>query len=197
MDSVIIFGGTFNPPHAGHVAMAEAALAEMPNARMLVIPTLIPPHKLPSDLAGAAERMEMCRLAFGHLPVMVSDIELNRAGPSYTSDTVRELAAESDDTKLCFLCGMDMFASLDRWHESDYLKSKLIFMVAGRPDSPDRDEAICAFNAAGGRAMPVKMPLCGISSTDIRNRALPESSDDPLLPAAVAEYIAKHKLYQK
>ena len=177
--------------------MAEAALKKMPGARMLVIPALVPPHKATHDLAGAAERLDMCRMAFGRLPITVSDIELIRSGPSYTSDTVSALADEYADTQFYFLCGMDMFASLARWHESDYLKNKLVFMVAGRPDSPDRDEAISAFNAAGGRALPVDMPPCAISSTDVRGRICSGRSAVELLPDTVAEYIEKHKLYQK
>ena len=195
MSDIIIFGGTFDPPHLGHSAMAGAALSLLPGARLIVIPTALPPHKQSGTADGTA-RLEMCRLAFNHLPAEVSDIELHRDGPSYTSDTMSELGRLYPEVRLYFLCGMDMFVTLDRWHESEKLKQGLTFLVAGRPGNPDRDAAIAAFVSAGGRALAVDMPPCEISSTVVRELLRGGYSAAHMLSSGVDKYILSNKLYK-
>ena len=115
-----IFGGTFNPPHIGHVAAAEAFADALNLDELIIMPDYLPPHK---DYVGDVtpeQRLEMCRLAFGHIKnSKVSELEILRGGKSYTSDTLTSLTAP--DTHLYFLCGTDMFLTLHLWHAPEII----------------------------------------------------------------------------
>ena len=113
------FGGTFNPPHLGHVRAAEAAAKTLGLDVLYVIPAGIPPHKeLPANSADPDQRLEMACLAFGEIPgVQVLDWELRRPGRSYTSDTVERLVKAHPGDELWLLCGTDMFETLPSWHK--------------------------------------------------------------------------------
>jgi nicotinate-nucleotide adenylyltransferase len=113
-----IFGGTFNPPHIGHVASAKSFLEQMELDELLIIPTYVPPHKDYTSAVSCEQRLQMCRLAFADIPkATVSDIEIKRRGTSYTYLTLEELY--SDEVELYMLCGTDMILSLDRWKNSE------------------------------------------------------------------------------
>ena len=113
-----IYGGTFSPPHNGHIAAAKAFMEQMWLDFLYVIPTGTPPHKEMSVPTDAAHRLEMCRLAFSGVEgVYVSDMEMRREGRSYTVDTLRELTGE--DRRLFLLCGTDMMLTLDQWREPE------------------------------------------------------------------------------
>ena len=115
-----IFGGTFNPPHIGHVAAAEAFADALNLDELIIMPDYLPPHK---DYVGDVtpeQRLEMCRLAFSHIKnSKVSELEILRGGKSYTSDTLSSL--EAPDTHLYFLCGTDMFLTLHSWHAPEII----------------------------------------------------------------------------
>lgn len=113
-----IYGGTFAPPHVGHVEAARAFMKQMRLDYLYVIPTAIPPHKTTDFDVDPYQRLAMCDLAFSGIDgVIVSDIELRRGGVSYTVDTLRELTAP--DTRLFLFCGTDMFLTLDQWYCAD------------------------------------------------------------------------------
>ena len=114
MTRIGIYGGTFSPPHNGHLAAARAFMEQMWLDILYVIPAAIPPHKQMAEPVSAADRLEMCRRAFAGMEgVYVSDMEIRRGGKSYTVDTLRELSG--DDRRLFLLCGTDMVLTLDEW----------------------------------------------------------------------------------
>mgnify|MGYP003293390888 CR=1 FL=1 len=119
MKRIGIYGGTFNPPHIGHIKAAESMSRIIQPDTFLIIPDFLPPHKSFDGMVSADDRLNMCKLAFSHVNnVHVSDIEIKRGGKSYTSCTLEELSA--DDRELYFLCGSDMFLTLsDRGIEYD------------------------------------------------------------------------------
>lgn len=113
-----IYGGTFAPPHVGHVEAAKAFMKQMRLDYLYVIPAAIPPHKQCDFIVDPIHRLAMCDLAFSGIDgVIVSDLELRRGGVSYTVDTLRELTAP--DTRLFLFCGTDMFLTLDQWYQAD------------------------------------------------------------------------------
>src|SRR5688572_19347901 len=115
-----VLGGAFNPPHRSHERLAAAALARLPIAELRVIPAGDHPWKRELDMAPAADRLAMCRLAFGHLPgVIVDDREVRRAGPSFTVDTLAELAAEAPGRRLFLLIGSDNLGQIAQWRDSE------------------------------------------------------------------------------
>ncbi|MBO7175896.1 MAG: nicotinate (nicotinamide) nucleotide adenylyltransferase, partial [Clostridia bacterium] len=125
-----IYGGTFAPPHIGHVSAAQAFMTQMKLDILYVIPAGIPPHKQISADDDPRHRLRMCELAFGGMEgVIVSDCEIRRSGKSYTVDTLRELSAP--DRRLFLLMGTDMMLTLDQWRESDEI-FKLCYPIYAR-----------------------------------------------------------------
>ena len=113
-----IYGGTFAPPHVGHVEAAKSFMKQMRLDYLYVIPAAIPPHKQCDFIVDPIHRLAMCDLAFSGIDgLIVSDLELRRGGVSYTVDTLRELTAP--DTRLFLFCGTDMFLTLDQWYQAD------------------------------------------------------------------------------
>ncbi len=136
-----IYGGTFDPPHLGHMSAARAAARALHLDQLLIIPAGIPPHKaLSGSSASGEDRLAMAeimadRLGLGsEIPVKVLDIELRRAGKSYTSDTVRELKAECPEDDLWLFMGTDMFLSFHTWHEPEVIASLVGLCVFGRSE---------------------------------------------------------------
>ena len=132
-----IYGGTFDPPHLGHMSAARAAARALHLDQLLIIPAGIPPHKaLSGSSAPGEDRLSMAKLMADRLgldiPVRVLDIELRRAGKSYTSDTVRELKAECPEDDLWLFMGTDMFLSFHTWHEPEVIASLVGLCVFGR-----------------------------------------------------------------
>ena len=135
-----IYGGTFSPPHKGHIAAAKAFMEQMWLDILYVIPTATPPHKEMEIEVCAKDRLEMCRLAFEGLDgVCVSDLEIARGGKSYTVETLRELSGE--DRRLFFLCGTDMMLTLDRWREPEEI-FRLCYPVYIRRDNDRSLDAV-------------------------------------------------------
>ena len=133
-----IFGGTFSPPHYGHIAAAASFARELSLDRLIIMPANIPPHKQITDIAPR-DRLEMARLAFdGMENTEVSDFEINTPGKSYTANTLTHLY--SQDTELYFLCGTDMFTTLEHWYRPDIICSLAIIVLAKR--DTDNDEQI-------------------------------------------------------
>lgn len=192
-------GGTFNPPHLGHIHAARAAMEQLGLDELYFIPTGEPPHKaLPEDTATAAQRLEMTRLAAAGIPhTRALDLEIRREGPSYSVLTARELLAEDPEGELWLLCGTDMFLSLDRWYRADWLLENLHIAAYPRrageiPDLEEKAEVLRRrWNA---RVELIRLEPMEISSTDVRS-ALKQGGGSALLDDEVYAYILQSRLY--
>lgn len=187
-----LFGGSFDPVHNAHVALARLAVAELRLDRLFWIPAGKPWQKQ-RDITPASHREAMVRLAIDGEPrFALSRIEIEREGPSYTVDTVRELAALYPGTHWHLVIGQDQYASLHTWHDFQALLRLVTVAIADRPEAPmSADPQV--------RDIPheaVALPMMDISSTDIRERLAHGQGIDDLVPPAVARYIARHHLYQ-
>lgn len=192
-----ILGGTFNPPHIGHLVCAQEAHRELGLDRVLMIPARIPPHKPVEHEPGAEHRLELVRLAVaGDARFAVSDLELTREGPSYTVDTLMTLSANDPQAELFLIVGGDIAAGLPRWREPERVLELATVAIAKR-----RGTARSSVNAAleslpgGERARFFAMPRIGVSSTLVRRRVRSGQPIRYLVPDAVAGYIADHRLY--
>ncbi|MBK7063313.1 MAG: nicotinate (nicotinamide) nucleotide adenylyltransferase [Rubrivivax sp.] len=187
-----IFGGSFDPVHNAHLALARTALAELPLDRVLWIPAGQPWQKS-RELGAAVHREAMLRLAIGGEPRFTLDRrEIDRTGPSYTLDTVRELRAEWPDALLFLLIGQDQYAGLHTWDHWQDLLQQVVLAVANRPGSPP------AVNAAVAAHPHQEVPLAmlDIAATDIRQRVAQGQGIAHLVPPDVARYIEQQGLYR-
>ena len=196
---IAIYGGTFNPPHRGHVESLQAVYEQAKPDRVLVIPASIPPHKeLAAGSPDAEERLELTRLAFKELPYAeVTDMELTRTGKSYTSDTVAELLRKYPDAELMLAMGTDMFLSFETWHEYRYLIDNVTMLVFARREG--EDEKIFKYgeyleSKYGAKINYIMHDPLPISSSEIR-RLLPRRLGRELLPGAVFARIVKNGDY--
>ena len=200
-----IYGGTFNPPHLGHLTAAAAVIATLKLDKLLLIPASIPPHKdLPAGSATAEQRLEMTRMAGEHLglgsKVETLDMEVRRAGKSFTSDTLAELKAQFPEDELWLLMGTDMFLSFETWHEPEKIASLAGIAAFGRTKadmepqfSAQRDKLYRLY--PGARIFTLTVPgVTDISSTELRKR-LASGTGENLLPPAVYGYILRNHLY--
>lgn len=197
-----IYGGTFNPPHLGHMAAAKAAVAALKLDKLLLIPAAIPPHKaLPSDTPAPEHRLAMVeKWADGMgAGVEVSALELEREGKSYTSDTLRAIRQTYPDAELWLLMGTDMFLTLHLWHEPEVILSLAGVCAFGRTEqdgeamfAPQRDYLQQHFHA---KITTITLPgLVDISSTRLREQLENGGGGQYLLPS-VYGYILMHRLY--
>jgi nicotinate-nucleotide adenylyltransferase len=199
-----VFGGAFDPPHRAHVALVEAAVAQLQLDQVCVLPTGQAWHK-PRNLSDAAHRLAMTRLAFAHVPqVVVDEREILRTGPSYTVDTLHELQTENPQAQLYLLLGDDQRRALPAWHQIGEIGRIAIIFAAGR------DMAVRAWNEESGaapttprlfdtlqaRIRTLDMPLMPHSATDIRVLAATEQALTGLVSPAVERYIHEHHLYR-
>jgi nicotinate-nucleotide adenylyltransferase len=193
-----ILGGTFNPPHIGHLIAAQEAYLQLGLGRVILIPAGIPPHKLHGEEEpGAEHRLAMCVCAVGADPRFeVSPLEVRRAGPSYTVDTLEELHTQAADSELFLIVGGDVAAGLPSWHEAERVLSLARLAVAKRRGTTRTtiDEALAGLRG-GERAEFFRMPRIGISSTMLRRRVRAGQPITYLVPDAVASYINEHRLY--
>ncbi|MGO9903173.1 MAG: nicotinate-nucleotide adenylyltransferase [Solirubrobacteraceae bacterium] len=192
-----ILGGTFNPPHIGHLVCAQEALVELELERVLLIPARIPPHKQVEEEPGPEHRLELCRRAVGDdQRFAVSEIELRRAGLSYTVDTLTELHSTTPDNELFLIVGGDIAVGLPSWHQPERVLSLAHLAVAGRRGTARHaiEEALSGL-AGGERVEFFRMPRIGVSSTMIRRRVHLGQPIRYLVPDPVAGYIEQHSLY--
>ncbi len=195
-----ILGGTFNPPHLGHLVCAQEAYLQLELERILFIPAGIPPHKANEEEPGAAHRLEMCRLAIqrDEHRFTVSDMEVGRRGPSYTVDTLEELHATTPDAELFLILGGDIAAGLPRWHAVERVLSLATAVVAERRGTPRSSiEDALESVRAGERGRFFPMPPIGLSSTMIRERVRAGQPIKYLVPDAVDAYIQQQTLYRR
>jgi nicotinate-nucleotide adenylyltransferase len=191
-----VMGGTFDPVHLGHVAMAEAAAACAGLDLVLLVPAGVPPHRAAAT-APAADRLAMLRLAAaGHPRLEVSDIELRRSGPSYTVDTLRALARERPGSELHLLLGWDAAREIRAWHAPDEVLRMARPVVVSRPGYPaptERDLASAGIEPTWAILCDVLTP--DVESTDVRRLAERGESLGGLVDPAVEAYLRRHRLY--
>jgi nicotinate-nucleotide adenylyltransferase len=193
-----ILGGTFNPPHLGHLVCAQEAYLQLGLERVMLIPARIPPHKPVDDEPGVEHRLEMCRRAVegDEQRFEVSDVEARREGPSYTLDTLEELHSRMPDSELFLIVGGDVAIGLPSWHEPERVLSLATLAVAERPGTRHAEVEQALGRIEGGeRARFFDMPEIGISSTMLRDRVRAGQPTRYLAPDAVRDYISLHRLY--
>ena len=194
-----VYGGTFAPPHNGHVAAARAFLDEMQLDILYIIPTATPPHKEAAAGDTPGDRFRMCELAFSGLPrTLVSDMEIARGGRSYTVETLRALAGE--DRRLFLLLGTDMMLSLSEWREPEEIFKLSYPVYMRRENDPILEARIVAKNKEylekyGKIVRRLTGASVEISSTDIRTLVRAGASLEGLVPPAVEAYIREKGLY--
>ena len=194
-----IYGGTFNPPHVGHVLAAKQAVEALNLDLLLMIPDRIAPHKqMPEGSPDPRQRLEMLQLAVaGCDQIQVSDLELKREGPSYTYITVEDLRRQYPEDELVLIMGTDMFLCFRSWRNPERILACCSLAVLYRGEKGEIrsvDEQKAEMEAAGTKVYLIRNPVTAISSTDLR-RMLVFGCADPFLPEAVGAYIRKHGLY--
>lgn len=199
MQPIAMFGGSFNPIHNGHMALALSA-ARATGAKVLLIPTYLPPHKSGAALVDGKHRLQMCRLAAeGHPQLEASDIELRRGGPSFTVDTLTVLSNRYPGSTLYLVCGADMLVTLWDWRRyADILRLAIVTAV-WRPGTTESDYASAAqrIREDGGRVMLIEQEGMEVSSSEIRRRLQAGENPDGLLPGPVEAYIRENHLYER
>lgn len=194
-----VFGGAFDPPHQAHVALAQAALAQLALDALHIVPTGQAWHKA-RQLSAAADRLAMAKLAFAGMErVVVDEREMHRPGPSFTVDTLEALQAEYPGAELYLVLGADQAAALPSWHRwQDVLKIAII-CIAGRASGARAEGGFDPELQAVHPVRTLQLPLMPVSATDIRQQIAAPGNGQPgwhaLVPEPVARYIERHRLY--
>jgi nicotinate-nucleotide adenylyltransferase len=197
-----IFGGTFDPIHLGHLILAEQCREQGALDEVWFVPAARPPHKLDRTLTRFEQRVEMIALAIaGQRAFRIEELEKERAGPSYTADTLDELHRLHPKHELWLLIGSDTIADLPTWHAPQRVVELAGLLVVGRPghEVPSAEQAGAMLRLpedATLRYRAVESPLVDISSRDLRRRAREGRSLRYMVPRAVECYIAEKGLYR-
>jgi nicotinate-nucleotide adenylyltransferase len=210
-----VLGGTFNPPHRGHLALARHARVELGLERVLLMPARVSPGKPAEEEPNPAHpehRLEMCRLAVAGVEgVCTCAMEIEREGPSYTVDTLRALHAAHPHIEITFILGADVARTLPSWHAHRELPALARFAVALRPGMEPEEVrgALATLPAEPGARLPgpepfgrdlrigfLNMPTIDVSSSLVREHARRGLPIEDLVGAPVASYIAEHRLYR-
>lgn len=194
-----MFGGAFDPPHNAHVALAKAALEQCDLDVLHIIPTGHAWHKARA-LTAPEHRLAMARLAFGNIQgVMVDTRELQRAGPTFTFDTLKALQAENPGCQLYLFIGADQFATFGQWHKWREIPEIAIICIADRTESALTQIEFDVYAPHNHRFFILKLPSMPFSATQIRQMmasgAGTAEEGGKLVPEAVARYISLHQLY--
>ena len=192
-----VFGGAFNPPHLAHLVCAQEVLLQLELDRVLFVPVREAPHREIDDDPGPEVRLEMVELAIaGDERFAISRVELDREGPSYTSDTLELLRAESPEDELFLILGGDQAAALPSWHEPEQVLQRATVAAVERLGSSRSAIGIKLSRLRGSdRVRHLDMPVIQISSTGIRRRVRDGRPIRYLVPPAVEDYIGSHDLY--
>ena len=195
-----IFGGTFDPPHIGHINALKTFLDEYDFDYVYVIPVFVPPHKSLKSNVSTDDRLNLSRLAFANISekIVISDLEIKRQGKSYTADTIRHFKELGCDD-IYFLCGTDMLLTLDLWYMPEYIMKNAKIVFARRENDAENTEKIAEkikkyeekFSA---QIFELKTKVIEISSTQIRDEL--QEGNCEHLSHAVLEYIAEQGLYK-
>lgn len=196
---IAVLGGTFNPVHNGHIALAKgfAQLLDLNEVRLMV--TNVPPHKRAPDLASGEDRLAMCTMAAEEEPLLsASDFELRRPGKSYTWETLTLLHEQMPDAELFFITGADMFLTLEQWKHPERIFSLCTVCAAPRGEDSAKELHRYAqrLRELGARAVVADFVPPVISSTEIRALTAAGKSLQGLVPQCVEQYILQHGLYR-
>lgn len=202
MKKLAIMGGSYDPVHMGHIAIATGVCSRLDLPRLVMLPAYIPPHKINRrDFASAKDRFNMLEIAVrDYDKLSVSDLEICRGGISYTYDTVKRLENFFPDTEFFFIIGGDSVERLLGWYKSFELLRKVKFIAVERPGyNTDKGRSII-YKAYGqwavDRILSLKMPERDISSTEIRRRVKEGLSIEGMVAPGVIEYIEKNGIYR-
>jgi nicotinate-nucleotide adenylyltransferase len=198
-----ILGGTFDPPHIGHLALAQEAHARLRLDRVWFIPAGQPPHKVGHVVSPAADRRAMVELAVADdQRFAVSSVELDRPGPSYTSETLRLLRAEwGAERRMCLILGWDMLTYLPHWHEPERVIATVDQIAAAhRPGVPEPagelERLRQALPGLAEKLVILPAPELDVAATDLRERVASNLPIRYLVPDAVRAYVEAHHLYR-
>ena len=199
MERIGIYGGTFNPPHIGHIEAAKQAIGRLRLDRLLMVPTGISPHKvLPPNSPTSKQRLEMLRIATADSPCLeVSDVELSREGVSYTWQTIHAIREQNPEAELILMMGTDMFLSFRSWKNPEQIVNDASLAVFYRGDKGEHaavDAEKAYWEEKGVRVQLVENDVINISSTQMRRLLIFRCAAD-FLPAGVLDYIRQHYLY--
>ncbi len=193
MKNLGILGGTFDPPHLAHLIAGEMAVEAFALDKLFFIPANIPPHKTGENISSAEQRFSMLEIATrGNNKFETSSIELKRAGPSYTIDTLRQIQQQFSPEKIFLFLGLDQLAVFNNWHKSEEIFETAHVVAMMRP-THSFDEIDPSLRK---RVKLLSIPLLDVSSTDIRARVRDGKSIRYLVPDGVRVYIAEHRLYR-
>ncbi|WP_261342742.1 nicotinate-nucleotide adenylyltransferase [Posidoniimonas polymericola] len=183
-----MFGGSFDPVHHGHLALARACRDAARLDEVWLVPAAVQPHKPHGPVAANEDRLAMLHLATDSDPSLrVSDLEIARGGVSYTVDTLRAVHDQAPDAELYLLMGADTLADLPKWREPEAIRQLASLLVVHRPGEP--------LPEVDGVTI-VEMPLSDLSSSEIRRRVAAGESIEGMTPEGVAGYIAERGLYR-
>ncbi len=195
-----VLGGTFDPVHRGHIAMAEEAKASLGLDEMLLIPAGHPMSKTTYRITPAQHRLEMLRLAAADKPhLKVSTMELERPGPTYTIDTLIELKKRyGDKADIYFILGWDSLSQLAEWHEPGRIIGMCHLVAVPRPGfpKPSLEELEKELPGISGKVIFMDKPQMDICASGIRDTVAGGKAIDTLVPGPVAKYIKKNQLYK-
>ena len=195
-----IYGGTFSPPHVGHVSAAESFSEAIELDKLIIMPDFLPPHKHFDGEVTPEDRLNMCSLAFSHIKnAEVSDLEIKRGGKSYTAVTLEELS--SADTELYFLCGTDMFLTLDKWYAPERIFKSAVICFIRREKDPENDLIIDKLikeyeSKFSAKIIEIPGKVIEISSSDVREALNGSEDEKEFLPDGVYSYIVEKGLYK-
>jgi nicotinate-nucleotide adenylyltransferase len=192
-----IFGGTFNPPHLGHLILAETALEEINLDRVFFVPAASPPHKTNKPLASATHRMAMVQLAtMNNQRFVVSSVDMDRPGPHYTNDMIEIFKGHYPNAEFYFLMGSDSLRDLLSWKDPDVLIELTKLAVMQRPSIyPDLSALTRELPGLLEQVYFLDAPEIEISSTEIVRMLKSQKSVRYRVPASVLRYLKEHKLY--
>jgi nicotinate-nucleotide adenylyltransferase len=199
MAGIGVLGGTFDPPHNGHLAIAQEALTRLGLSQVVFAPTRKPPHKLGNQITPIEHRLEMVRLAIAENPrFTLSRVDVDREGPTYTVDTIRLLRQQwGEGIDLYFIMGLDSLANILTWHAPDELIRLCRLAVFNRPGfTVDLDALDAKLPGLSARVIMLSSPALDIAASDLQQHVRAGESIQRLVPAAVAAYIAEHGLYK-
>lgn len=198
MERIGILGGTFDPPHVGHLILGEYAVDALKLAHLLFVPAADPPHKQNESVSPVDDRLAMLELALaGNDRFSISRVDIDRSGPHYSVDMVRIISQAYPDAELYFVMGGDSLRNLPQWHQPEVLIQLCKLAVMQRPG----DEVSASMHGQflpelAQRVVMIDAPLIDISSTHITERLQEGSSVRYLMPDAVLDYIQDNQLYR-
>jgi len=191
-----VMGGTFDPIHIGHLVAASEVAHRFALDRVVFVPTGQPWQKSDRRVSPPEDRYLMTVIATAaDERFSVSRVDVDREGPTYTVDTLRELHLEHPQDTLVLVIGADQADTFDQWRESDEIARLAIISVAVRPRADEPAGTVDASRLPGGQWLPISLRLLSVSATDIRARRASGLGIDHLVPASVARYIDQHHLY--